>query len=66
MEVLNYVREYAAGFRMPNLSKIWYGQDEVDSGSNESILIQVNQSNILNIIYYVVIFNQSYYFYFCN
>ena len=54
MEVLNYVREYAAGFRMPNLSKIWYGQDEVDSGSNESILIQVNQSNILNIIYYVV------------
>ena len=53
MEVLNYVREYAAGFRMPNLSKIWYGQDEVDSGRNESILIQVNQFNILNNSYYI-------------
>ena len=42
METLNYLREYAAGFRMPDLSKIWYGQDEVDSGNNESLLIQVN------------------------
>ena len=41
METLNYLREYAAGFRMPDLSKIWYGQDEVDSGNNESLLIQV-------------------------
>ena len=42
METLNYLREYAAGFRMPDLSKIWYGQDEVDSGNNESLLIQVS------------------------
>ena len=44
METLNYLREYASGFRMPDLSKIWYGQDigdEVDSGNNESLLIQV-------------------------
>ena len=42
METLSYLREYAAGFRMPDLSKIWYGQDDVDSGNNESLLIQVN------------------------
>ena len=44
METLSYMREYAAGFRMPNLSKLWYGQggdDEVDSGNDGSILIQV-------------------------
>ena len=47
MEALNYLREYASGFRMPNFSKIWYGQDDgdvVDSGNNESILLQVNFS----------------------
>ena len=42
MDALNYLREYAGGFRMPDLSKIWYGQDEVDSGNNESLLIQVS------------------------
>ena len=46
------MREYAAGFRMPNLSKLWYGQgedDEVDSGNDGSILIQVEWANyILN------------------
>ena len=41
MDALNYLREYAGGFRMPDLSKIWYGQDEVDAGNNESLLIQV-------------------------
>jgi len=44
METLNYLREYASGFRMPDLSKIWYGQDlvdGVDSGDNESLLIQI-------------------------
>ena len=45
MDALNYLREYAGGFRMPDLSKIWYGQDEVDAGNNESLLIQV--SNII-------------------
>ena len=48
METLSYMREYAAGFRMPNLSKLWYGQgedDEVDSGNDGSILIQVEWAN---------------------
>ena len=42
MDALNYLREYAGGFRMPDLSKIWYGQDEVDAGNSESLLIQVS------------------------
>ena len=41
MEYLKYIREYLAGFRMPNLKKLWYGSDEVDSSSNEPILVQV-------------------------
>ena len=41
MEYLAYIREYFAGFRMPNLSKLWYGSDEVDSSNNEPILVQV-------------------------
>ena len=41
MEYLKYIREYLAGFRMPNLKKLWYGSDEVDSSNSEPILVQV-------------------------
>ena len=53
MDALNYLREYAGGFRMPDLSKIWYGQDEVDAGNNESLLIQVR------IIIWFSIYNET-------
>ena len=47
MEQLNYVREYVSGFRMPDLSKLWYGEvDDVDSASNEPILVQVYYTSV--------------------
>ena len=49
MEVLNWIREYVAGFRMPDLTKLWYGNtkgDEIDSGKNEPILIQVGYPRV--------------------